>query len=198
MNFEQITTERVESWQWVTVVFVTAKVMNFEQITTNSMASVWSWRCLCHRKGNEFWANHNWRVSKKPLPLVVFVTAKVMNFEQITTVGTISFASNGCLCHRKGNEFWANHNIVCCIMLYVFVVFVTAKVMNFEQITTCRPWFRWRCRCLCHRKGNEFWANHNISWKTHRKQYVVFVTAKVMNYEQITTLVCSHNTFSSR
>lgn len=27
---------------------------------------------------------------------------------------------------------------------------------------------------------------------------VVFVTAKVMNYEQITTLVCSHNTFSSR
>lgn len=27
---------------------------------------------------------------------------------------------------------------------------------------------------------------------------VVFVTAKVMNFEQITTFVCSHNTFSSR
>ena len=36
---------------------------------------------------------------------VVFVTAKVMNFEQITTLTVVEEARNGCLCHRKGNEF---------------------------------------------------------------------------------------------
>ena len=36
---------------------------------------------------------------------VVFVTAKVMNFEQITTVSSMSSCTIGCLCHRKGNEF---------------------------------------------------------------------------------------------
>ena len=42
----------------------------------------------------------------------------------------------GCLCHRKGNEFWANHNYLQGIAYAIVVVFVTAKVMNFEQITT--------------------------------------------------------------
>ena len=36
------------------------------------------------------------------------------------------------------------------------VVFVTAKVMNFEQITTLVNKFLFFLRCLCHRKGNEF------------------------------------------
>ena len=36
MNFEQITTHRLRAQQGVLVVFVTAKVMNFEQITTLS------------------------------------------------------------------------------------------------------------------------------------------------------------------
>ena len=36
---------------------------------------------------------------------VVFVTAKVMNFEQITTRSVDSYGKAGCLCHRKGNEF---------------------------------------------------------------------------------------------
>ena len=38
-------------------------------------------------------------------PLVVFVTAKVMNFEQITTINSSANLIKGCLCHRKGNEF---------------------------------------------------------------------------------------------
>ena len=37
--------------------------------------------------------------------IVVFVTAKVMNFEQITTDAFMSKVFKGCLCHRKGNEF---------------------------------------------------------------------------------------------
>ena len=36
------------------VVFVTAKVMNFEQITTRDDATPVNLCCLCHRKGNEF------------------------------------------------------------------------------------------------------------------------------------------------
>ena len=36
------------------------------------------------------------------------------------------------------------------------VVFVTAKVMNFEQITTKKQMYYRRGRCLCYRKGNEF------------------------------------------
>ena len=36
---------------------------------------------------------------------VVFVTAKVMNFEQITTIMTECNVQLGCLCYRKGNEF---------------------------------------------------------------------------------------------
>ena len=37
--------------------------------------------------------------------MVVFVTAKVMNFEQITTHSSIEKIINCCLCYRKGNEF---------------------------------------------------------------------------------------------
>ena len=37
-----------------TRLLVTAKVMNFEQITTNSSARKQARCCLCHRKGNEF------------------------------------------------------------------------------------------------------------------------------------------------
>ena len=36
------------------------------------------------------------------------------------------------------------------------VVFVTTKVMNFEQITTPTPNFSSIGSCLCHHKGNEF------------------------------------------
>ena len=69
-------------------------------------------------------------------PLIVFVTAKVMNFEQITTIHLGDFIWKHCLCHRKGNEFWANHNTLVFDLRYLLIVFVTAKVMNFEQITT--------------------------------------------------------------
>ena len=41
-------------------------------------------------------------------------------------------------------------------MFSISVVFVTAKVMNFEQITTQWPWSYCIASCLCHRKGNEF------------------------------------------
>ena len=36
---------------------------------------------------------------------VVFVTAKVMNFEQITTILIMNQITISCICHRKGNEF---------------------------------------------------------------------------------------------
>ena len=143
--------------------------------------------CLCHRKGNEFWANHNCLIYVAKLRLVVFVTAKVMNFEQITTSKPTINIDNGCLCHRKGNEFWANHNRKACTKYHNRVVFVTAKVMNFEQITTLSNYNRIFVSCLCHRKGNEFWANHNFSEDETEFITVVFVTAKVMNFEQITT-----------
>ena len=68
--------------------------------------------------------------------LIVFVTAKVMNFEQITTRSRRAHATAYCLCHRKGNEFWANHNYCSNRFRHQGIVFVTAKVMNFEQITT--------------------------------------------------------------
>ena len=191
--------------------------MNFEQITTMlSSSSIWK-RCLCYRKGNEFWANHNFSFITSRLCFVVFVTAKVMNFEQITTYGAtwnktaqVVFVTAkvmnfeqitthsarlctlcGCLCYRKGNEFWANHNKLVNSFLCQCVVFVTAKVMNFEQITTNRLSSSHVESCLCYRKGNEFWANHNrwpfFCWG----RCVVFVTAKVMNFEQITTLKLS-------
>ena len=135
--------------------------MNFEQITTSWHGGDKINSCLCHRKGNEFWANHNLSPSLPLINLVVFVTAKVMNFEQITTACTMSPTVSSCLCHRKGNEFWANHNTLTLTKLAVMVVFVTAKVMNFEQITTLCNKFFVAISCLCHRKGNEFWANHN-------------------------------------
>ena len=84
-----------------------------------------------------------------------------MNFEQITTNGNLQVSMSGCLCHRKGNEFWANHNAGDDGKDFTDVVFVTAKVMNFEQITTAHDETAKRMGCLCHRKGNEFWANHN-------------------------------------
>ena len=37
--------------------------------------------------------------------MVVFVTAKVMNFEQITTKACRDGGRYSCLCYRKGNEF---------------------------------------------------------------------------------------------
>ena len=101
-----------------------------------------------------------------------------------------------CLCYRKGNEFWANHNKCLTICVINGVVFVTAKVMNFEQITTPFLLTRYTFGCLCYRKGNEFWANHNQKRRRYRRREVVFVTAKVMNFEQITTATYCSTLFS--
>ena len=162
--------------------------MNFEQITTLAAESLFASNCLCHRKGNEFWANHNGRELFYLIHRIVFVTAKVMNFEQITTTRQLNNYELYCLCHRKGNEFWANHNYWSIWSYWVLIVFVTAKVMNFEQITTATNWINSSANCLCHRKGNEFWANHNRLLLVVCLWPIVFVTAKVMNFEQITTL----------
>ena len=69
---------------------------------------------------------------------VVISTTKVMNFEQITTVNVYNTVDMCCHFYHKGNEFWANHNLIARIKKDGYVVISTTKVMNFEQITTKR------------------------------------------------------------
>ena len=93
-----------------------------------------------------------------------------------------------CCCYRKGTNFQANHNFICCVERRNGVVVATAKVRIFKQITTWiaseaffsvllllpqRYEFSSKSQlyhaidahrgcCCCYRKGTNFQANHNL------------------------------------
>ena len=88
----------------------TAKVVKFEQITTDELSNCWYVDWWFYRKGSEIWANHN-VVSKFIYTFAIGdSTAKVVKFEQITTRRNTSRMQAHWWFYRKGSEIWANHN----------------------------------------------------------------------------------------
>ena len=74
------------------VVHATAKILIFQQITTNNGDAWEPYGCTCYCKDTNFSANHN-HFSTEPTALaVVHATAKILIFQQITTR------------HRKGGQ----------------------------------------------------------------------------------------------
>ena len=54
----------------------------------------------------------------------------------ITTHRGLVLVNVSCFCFCKGNQFYANHNVVFKYILRTTVVFAFAKVINFMLITT--------------------------------------------------------------
>ena len=68
--------------------------------------------------------------------MVVFAGAKILIFQQITTIYPIVILVNSCFCWCKDTNFSANHNIVVLHNQHTQVVFAGAKILIFQQITT--------------------------------------------------------------
>ena len=67
---------------------------------------------------------------------VVFAGAKILIFQQITTIDPNDLAEEGCFCWCKDTNFSANHNCSALRKAAYFVVFAGAKILIFQQITT--------------------------------------------------------------
>ena len=117
-------------------VYATAKVLIFQQITTDAGPYEYRTGCLCHCKGTNFLANHNLTLILSQSSWDVYATAKVLIFQQITTFGCLGLKINRCLCHCKGTNFLANHNRCSHRDSLPYDVYATAKVLIFQQITT--------------------------------------------------------------
>ena len=100
------------TWYYhVYVVLDTTKVLIFKQITTKTFL-------------------------KSVTPHVVLDTTKVLIFKQITTHLYLNKISVCCFRYHKGTDFQANHNLFNVLLMLLFVVLDTTKVLIFKQITT--------------------------------------------------------------
>ena len=145
--------------------------------------------CCWYHKGTNFQANHNNRVKKYRLEVVVADTTKVRIFKQITTYHLIpsrmrmlllipqryEFSSksqlkNGfkeveksCCWYHKGTNFQANHNIkgVSCIRLRLLLIPQRYEFSSKSQQAYFDKYAPTSC-CWYH-KGTNFQANHNIA-----------------------------------
>ena len=68
-----------------------------------------------------------------------------------------------------------------------FVVYATAKILIFLQITTQTYDESEVRRCLCYCKDTNFSANHNRKKIYENENNVVYATAKILIFLQITT-----------
>ena len=118
-------------------------------------------RCLCHCKDTNFSANHNGVALSRWVRGGVYATAKILIFQQITTLRSPCRRFQRCLCHCKDTNFSANHNFVVQNNDRQSGVYATAKILIFQQITTSPLSLRLRIGCLCHCKDTNFSANHN-------------------------------------
>ena len=118
--------------------------------------------CLLQCKDTKFSANHNQRATPDGIKFVVYYSAKILNFLQITTYFFYEKSSN-------------------------YVVYYSAKILNFLQITTLRAPPASSCRCLLQCKDTKFSANHNRSACSPPPLLVVYYSAKILNFLQITT-----------
>ncbi len=135
-NFSANHNRPTASYSAIGDVSATAKVLIFQQITTQIWSHWNDFRCFCHCKGTNFSANHN---RKNKLLLMwrdVSATAKVLIFQQITTSVCRLCAYYRCFCHCKGTNFSANHNFRTLRLKLWRDVSATAKVLIFQQITT--------------------------------------------------------------
>ena len=146
-------------------------------------------RCLCLCKDTNFLANHNTLTASSPKAFDVYASAKILIFQQITTILNHSINLMRCLCLCKDTNFLANHNPSDDVNCTDSDVYASAKILIFQQITT-QDWqaFRWSgCLCLC--KDTNFLANHNQSKKGIKPDGDVYASAKILIFQQITTRV---------
>ena len=171
------------------VVYATAKILIFLQITTQQCTFLTGMGCLCYCKDTNFSANHNASRLSDVAPDVVYATAKILIFLQITTRCVAMRISACCLCYCKDTNFSANHNSKGGEESRTCVVYATAKILIFLQITTDSLPLAPVLRCLCYCKDTNFSANHNQALNSLYLLIVVYATAKILIFLQITTKV---------
>ena len=171
------------------VVYASAKILIFQQITTESLITTCLTSCLCLCKDTNFLANHNCRFCRHNRRLVVYASAKILIFQQITTGNHGKTSPNRCLCLCKDTIFLANHNVRPSGSLDSWVVYASAKILIFQQITTEEKCDIHIIGCLCLCKDTNFLANHNMDRTCITHQRVVYASAKILIFQQITTTV---------
>ena len=118
------------------VVFAGAKILIFQQITTYICHQRNTHCCFCWCKDTNFSANHNIPRRCCQWFEVVFAGAKILIFQQITTIDKSPCHLNSCFCWCKDTNFSANHNHTVVALHQDTVVFAGAKILIFQQITT--------------------------------------------------------------
>ena len=69
----------------VSVVYATAKILNWKQFTTHTVFFAKIFCCLCYCKDTKLKAIHNWILICNSIKIVVYATAKILNWKQFTT-----------------------------------------------------------------------------------------------------------------
>ena len=97
------------------------------------------------------------------------------------------FTQLSCLCYCKDTKLKAIHNGADLRGADLYVVYATAKILNWKQFTTCIQNSVPVPRCLCYCKDTKLKAIHNYSAPPQTFQPVVYATAKILNWKQFTT-----------
>ena len=93
----------------------------------------------------------------------------------------------GCLCYCKDTKLKAIHNKKMIVNKKQFVVYATAKILNWKQFTTLKIKRVDKYCCLCYCKDTKLKAIHNSKSLQMLRSYVVYATAKILNWKQFTT-----------
>ena len=102
--------------------------------------------CCWYHKGTNFQANHNLKVRKSYLLLLLLIPQRYEFSSKSQPQLENDFNSVRCCWYHKGTNFQANHNMVSYVCAWRRVVADTTKVRIFKQITTrhlsfwCKGW----------------------------------------------------------
>ena len=142
--------------------------------------------CCCYHKGTNFQANHNIRIVRKSvcvllllpqrykfssksqpngtfrcISCVVVATTKVQIFKQITTAVRAHTICVGCCCYHKGTNFQANHNMRSAWNIEYLLLLLPQRY-KFSSKSQLNSYLdNAAAGCCCYHKGTNFQANHN-------------------------------------
>ena len=169
------------------VVISTAKIANFEQITTGWYLHPRNlWLSFLPQR-QRILSKSQLSLTSSPITAVVISTAKIANFEQITTGRKKHYIYNVLSFLPQRQRILSKSQLYFKVIILPNVVISTAKIANFEQITT-------GSRCPGHAPWLSFLPQRQriLSKSQHwldvlPNSQVVISTAKIANFEQITT-----------
>ena len=117
--------------------FIKSKIQFFESKSQHwAKGPELSICCLSSQRYNFLKANHNGRVPREFIDIVVYQVKDTIFWKQITTVLSGSSFDFRCLSSQRYNFLKANHNTAVCFIDGEFVVYQVKDTIFWKQITT--------------------------------------------------------------